>query len=307
MEAMARPQISDEEDKNQKLLWLSSVKKKLGLLQTLPLNTTSIYRIPRELRKINQDAYTPRITSIGPYHRGDPDLQAMEEHKWHYMLFLLHRGDMPVKCLDDFGLFIIEDEAWIRQSYSENIKLTQTELARVILVDTCFILELFIRCWDSDFRDEIDPVFRNAWMLPALRHDLALLENQIPFSVLVKLYEIILPSVSQNLPNFVTDLALHFFHPVSTKVVRENSTTHYVHLLDLLHKFYLSQPQNPPVKSEDMSIDEALERFSKPTVEKMNRDLSSGFGKYSSFSARKEDNWGFHCCASKLLATGVQF
>ncbi|KAG5550504.1 hypothetical protein RHGRI_015469 [Rhododendron griersonianum] len=30
-----------------------------------------IYRVPQELRKLKQSAYTPRLIAIGPLHRGD--------------------------------------------------------------------------------------------------------------------------------------------------------------------------------------------------------------------------------------------
>lgn len=75
-------------------------------------------------------------------------------------------------------------------------------------------------------------------IIPALRQDLALLENQIPFFVLQKLYHIIMPYVVHHYtpPNSVTRLALQFFQPMNHKALARD-TEDCNHLLDLLHKF----------------------------------------------------------------------
>ncbi|GMP85765.1 hypothetical protein CsSME_00038805 [Camellia sinensis var. sinensis] len=41
----------------------------------------SIYKVPNKLAKIKEDAYTPSIVSVGPYHRHNKELQAFMEHK----------------------------------------------------------------------------------------------------------------------------------------------------------------------------------------------------------------------------------
>ncbi|XP_054816724.1 uncharacterized protein LOC129316364 isoform X2 [Prosopis cineraria] len=45
------------------------------------LPTCCIYRVPLTIRHLNEEAYTPKVISIGPFHYGDPRLQDMEEHK----------------------------------------------------------------------------------------------------------------------------------------------------------------------------------------------------------------------------------
>ena len=44
-----------------------------------------IYRVPERLRKLNEKAFTPRVVSIGPLHRGKENLKAMEDHKIMYL------------------------------------------------------------------------------------------------------------------------------------------------------------------------------------------------------------------------------
>ena len=45
----------------------------------------SIYRVPLELRRVNSDAYTPMLISIGPFHRKDGNLKNMENLKASYL------------------------------------------------------------------------------------------------------------------------------------------------------------------------------------------------------------------------------
>ena len=249
------------------------VKVKLGILRERSMNL-SIYKVPNKLRNVNDEAYSPRIVSIGPFHQGKRDLVAMEEHKWRYMLALVHRTSNAEKSLDECGQAIIDLEEQARGCYAENITFNKNELAEILLVDGCFILELFLRRSLGKIVDKSDPIFNNAWMIPALQHDLALLENQIPFLVLQKLFElIVLPFVPITPPRSFTALALSFFHAdfidSNETMIRGKSIQSRRHLLDLLHKFYL--PTSP---------------------------LANPKGK---------DNWGFRHCATKLVEAGIQF
>ncbi|KAF9622506.1 hypothetical protein IFM89_031910 [Coptis chinensis] len=49
----------------------------------------SIYRVPNVIHQVDVDAYEPKVLSIGPLHRGNPKLAAMEKHKWRYLHDLL--------------------------------------------------------------------------------------------------------------------------------------------------------------------------------------------------------------------------
>ncbi|KAK9290389.1 hypothetical protein L1049_008558 [Liquidambar formosana] len=101
-----------------------------------------------------------------------------------------------------------------RLRYAENIKFQPHQLAEIMLVDGCFILELFLRSSFRDFTEE-DPMFYNSWMVPTLWHDLALLENQIPFFILQDLYDIVVPLIpesSHQPTQSITGLALSFFY-----------------------------------------------------------------------------------------------
>ncbi|KAM4081761.1 hypothetical protein ACJW30_11G116600 [Castanea mollissima] len=50
-----------------------------------------IYRVPKKLREGNKDAYTPTLISIGPFHRGECELHAMEMLKLRYLREFCYR------------------------------------------------------------------------------------------------------------------------------------------------------------------------------------------------------------------------
>lgn len=95
---------------------------------------------------------------------------------------------------------------------------------------------------NSNLSDTSDPIFNNVWMIPALRHDLLLLENQIPFCVLQCLYDALNRYLSGTEPprtRSVAALALKFFHRLSKKAISDQEPSRECnHLLDLLYKFY---------------------------------------------------------------------
>lgn len=61
----------------------------------------------------------------------------------------------------------------------------------MMLVDGIFFIELLKRFNDPRLRPKDDPIFNLDWMLTSLKRDLLLFENQPPFFVLSKLYDLI--------------------------------------------------------------------------------------------------------------------
>ncbi|XLT26875.1 hypothetical protein HN873_058167 [Arachis hypogaea] len=52
-----------------------------------------IYRVPHEIRKFNEDAYTPKVVSIGPLHHGNEKLLNMEDQKKLYCRQFIERSE----------------------------------------------------------------------------------------------------------------------------------------------------------------------------------------------------------------------
>ncbi|KAL6138169.1 hypothetical protein ACLB2K_063454 [Fragaria x ananassa] len=180
-----------------KLKWTTEIEEKLHNVR--PWNF-SIYRVPNRLRQVNEDAYSPHVVSIGPFHRHKPHLVAMREHKLRYALYFFKRAQETAQkralnfsfgsqqsseCMREWATATYDSDALVRASYAEDMSnIDQEELAEIMLVDGCFILELLIRFYlymDRKLEGhELDPILESAWMIADLRHDLALLENQIP-------------------------------------------------------------------------------------------------------------------------------
>ena len=190
---------------------LLPLKRTLGLVESTS-SISRISKVPNELRRLKKEAYSPQIVSIGPYHHGKGNLPDMEKHKLQYVLHLLHRTTTPVETLDDCGQAIQNLVQRVRGCYAEDIRRSvENKLLQILVVDGCFIFEMFYRRAFPPETNLNDPIANNAWMVSSLEHDLVLLENQIPFFILVKLYDIFQERLNIPPEHSLTSLALSFF------------------------------------------------------------------------------------------------
>ncbi|KAJ4969401.1 hypothetical protein NE237_016102 [Protea cynaroides] len=202
-----------------------------------------IYRVPEKLLMVSKKSYIPELVSIGPYHHGNSSLGPMEDHKWPYLHALLGRNPMLEKSLDECVKAIRELENRARKCYSEseNITFTSDQFVEMMLVDGCFIIELFLKFLFKGLRRKGDPVFNNKWMIFLIRRDLMLLENQIPLFVLQRLYDLV--PIPNQFRQSLSELAFRFFKAIipGNKEALEKKFVHDGgHLLDLLRQCYLS-------------------------------------------------------------------
>ncbi|KAI7998338.1 UPF0481 protein [Camellia lanceoleosa] len=112
-----------------------------------------------------------------------------------------------------------------------------------MILDGCFLLELFRReAWLVP-RYNNDPIFNTSWMHENLYHNLILLENQIPWLVLCRLFD---PNMSTNEQetNFLVNLVLKFFETMMLVTVPSDNESicceNFKHILDLIHHTLLS-------------------------------------------------------------------
>ncbi|KAF8730391.1 hypothetical protein HU200_016966 [Digitaria exilis] len=96
-----------------------------------------ILRIKQHIRDHDKRAYDPIIFSIGPYHHGSPGLQATEKNKWYYLDYILQCNS---RSLEDYLSVIVSLEHRVRDSYTDEIKMEDSELFRMLLRDSCFLL-----------------------------------------------------------------------------------------------------------------------------------------------------------------------
>lgn len=239
--------------KDEENLWLIDIKKDLADL-TAPSSSWSICKVPSKLRSTNGDAYDPQIISIGPLHYGTDNVLVMEEHKMQYTKYFLARTPNEDQTLDDCGKLIRSSDRKVRAYYARPIDCSEDQLAKMLLFDGSFILELFLRSSRVDEIREYDPIFDIPWMLPVLLRDLALLENQIPFLVLEILFTYIARHTAKSLPITLWDLALGFFRPfLNTDVGKPiNRGRDISHFLDLIHRSYL--PSSPESDNGSLTL-----------------------------------------------------
>lgn len=258
--------------------WQESIKKELAGLSSLS-STWSICNVPSKLRNVNQPAYSPQIVSIGPIHHEKVHLQAMENHKLHYMLSLVERTQNPQKTLETCGEAILLIGKEVRVCYAEPIKYSEDELVKMLLLDGCFIIELVLRYTLPCLRGNNDPIFTTSWMCLTLRHDLALLENQVPFIVLDTLFNRTVKQSPVNLAlGSLPVLALCFFMPCLDINKLHEATlgnicsrkTH--HLLDLIHCcFLLTCPTIVPSRKETLRFIHCATALSEAGIEFRNQ------------------------------------
>ncbi|EOY08135.1 Protein of unknown function DUF247 [Theobroma cacao] len=205
-----------------------------------------IFRVPESLIDVNGKAYQPRIVSIGPYHRGKPQLRMIEEHKWRYLGFLLRRMKEKGLGLEDFFKAIQPLEMKARECYSETIQLSSDEFLEMIVLDGCFIIELFRKVGNLVPFEPDDPIVSMLWILPFFYRDFLRVENQIPFFLLQCLFDLTkMPGEKSG--RSLSKLALEFFNNAVQRpdeVIAKYHDLKCHHLLDLVRASFIPSDED---------------------------------------------------------------
>ncbi|EFH63256.1 hypothetical protein ARALYDRAFT_315636 [Arabidopsis lyrata subsp. lyrata] len=161
------------------------------------LNEPCIYRVPSRIRDVKPEAYTPRMVVIGPLHRYPksttidgaetssypwhikPEYSMMEARKKVYFETFSKYGDGIVKMRK----IVQGEEKKIRDSYEESTEWIPSEyFVDLILHDALFIMQFLLTTRIGRSYDEI------LGQESVVRNDLILLENQLPFFILDRLF-----------------------------------------------------------------------------------------------------------------------
>ncbi|ESQ52273.1 hypothetical protein EUTSA_v10016644mg [Eutrema salsugineum] len=218
--------------------------------------TCSIFRVPQSMIDCNGRCYEPRVVSVGPYHRGQTHLQMIEEHKWLYLNTLLTRTHQTKSLtLEDYmkNVKSVEEEA--RECYSESINMESDEFNEMMVLDGCFILELFRKVSKLVPFEQDDPLVAMSWVLPFFYRDFIRIENQIPFFVLESLFDLTRGDNEKETNASLPSLAFAFFnntmHRTSEDIARFKDLG-AKHLLDLVRSSLIpeSELHAPPVTNQ---------------------------------------------------------
>lgn len=196
--------------------WVISIKEKLEQAHQDDAADSwaklCIYRLPHYLREGDDKAYIPQIVSLGPYHHGRRRLRNMDRHKWRSLHHILKRTNHDIEIYLD-AMKELEEKA--RACYEGTICLSSNEFVEMMVLDGCFILELFGGV-AGGFKHlgyaRNDPVFAIRGSMHSIQRDMIMLENQIPLFVLERLLGIQLGQPEQK--GLVAKLALRFFDPL---------------------------------------------------------------------------------------------
>ncbi|XP_044500821.1 UPF0481 protein At3g47200-like [Mangifera indica] len=209
-----------------------------------------ICRVSPEISGENRKAFVPVKVSIGPLHK---DLHKnMENHKLRYLYSLLNRSPNEEAGLDSCVQALKELEAKARSYYAEDLNhIISDDFVKLMLIDGGFIIELFLKCSVKGLKRRSDPIFSTPGLLFELRCDMILLENQIPFIVLQRLFQIV--PMPKQCNQSLTDLASRFFRnmiPGDYKLTREKFGQEGNHLLDLIRHCFLPTIPRISVKKD---------------------------------------------------------
>ncbi|XP_047335300.1 UPF0481 protein At3g47200-like [Impatiens glandulifera] len=169
-----------------------------------------IHCVYDRLRRQNERAYEPELLAIGPYNRGKPALQVMEEHKRRYLQLLLQRREES--SVDRYVTAIRALEERARGCYAEDICLHANDsFVEMLILDGCFIVELCRKSANKSMADHRDVLFKGDYLHHWIWRDMLLFENQIPFFVLDELFNMTKSAHEDREKRTMVDLLLSFY------------------------------------------------------------------------------------------------
>ncbi|XP_047311080.1 UPF0481 protein At3g47200-like [Impatiens glandulifera] len=196
--------------------WIISIKDKLDQANQEDSagswNKLTVYRIPQCLRNGDEKGYIPQIVSLGPYYHSRKRLRSMERHKWRAVHHILKRTKQDINL---FLESVKELEERARDCYEGPIGLNSNEFIEMMVLDGCFILELFrgvAEGFSSLGYSRSDPIFAIRGSMHSIQRDMIMLENQLPLFVLDRLLGLQFRQPEQR--GLVAELAIRFFDPL---------------------------------------------------------------------------------------------
>ncbi|XP_009766378.1 UPF0481 protein At3g47200-like isoform X2 [Nicotiana sylvestris] len=236
----------------------------------------SIYRVPVCVTDMNKKAYKPQAVSFGPYHNGENHLKEMEVHKHRALLHFLKRSGKPLTCYIDSLQQVAQE---LKDSYDLLDPAWQNDtngFLRLMILDGCFMLEILRTAADDhllidqsqhaqphDYAPN-DPIFSNhgkLHLMPYLKRDMLMLENQLPMLLLDKLLAIENQEAKYD-DECINKLILDFCNPHT----RAKKLGKCLHVLDVYRKSLLwedpmlrkTRPRKAPKVSHQSGGDEII-------------------------------------------------
>uniref|UniRef100_A0A0D9YAL5 Uncharacterized protein n=1 Tax=Oryza glumipatula TaxID=40148 RepID=A0A0D9YAL5_9ORYZ len=186
----------------------------------------TIFRVPAYVRDRSRASYEPRMVYL-------------------HDLLSRHAGGDGTAAAVTASTLVAEVrplEAQARACYSERpAGMDSDDFVRMLLLDGCFILEFFFKWYTEQPADALCDV---GWGLTLVAADLLLMENQIPFFVIERLYEAVagVQGTRQSLLNLLAVMYIVDEEPI--KWPSGDWDVH--HLLHLYYECFVPNRSTPP-------------------------------------------------------------
>ena len=147
-----------------------------------------IPRVPPEFREMkeNTGCYEPKVVSIGPYHHGKKELEKMESLKTKIARQLVKDSSGAAEEMYNKVKDLVSDA---RECYAEEStrQFNDVKFTQMMFLDGYFILQFLTdKLENQKLRNE---------EVASVTRDLLLLENQLPFDVLMSLMRLLVTSM----------------------------------------------------------------------------------------------------------------
>ncbi|KAG9441579.1 hypothetical protein H6P81_017433 [Aristolochia fimbriata] len=208
---------------------------------------TSIYDIPTNLGNVKPQQYRVRSTyfNLGwNFEKTYPRPKLHDLHISAHVHSILLRN--PDRSFEDFLLAMNAMKERIRVAHLVRIRVNFKCMSTLVL-SCCQILDCLLLYYDGKLVPQVDQVcsagLQDLWI------DMLLVNNQIPFFALQKLYDMVIGPESQY-PSLV-DLSLHFFAQFlefksrETPLMESEAVLHLLHLVHT-HLLPINSPHEPP-------------------------------------------------------------
>ncbi|KAL0314377.1 UNVERIFIED_CONTAM: hypothetical protein Sangu_2282100 [Sesamum angustifolium] len=212
----------------------------------------SIFRVNDDIRHTNGKLYDPKVISIGPFHHGKDHLRDMEQHKFRYLKLLLKRRNES--SVDKYVMAMRSLEGKARKCYAGPVEFSPDDFVQMLLLDGCFIIELIRKYGIDELRERDDIVFQYEQVLSQLRHDLMLVENQVPLFVVDQLFNMTRTGNPDDHILFLIQLFIGDISPwpEASEMTGKISMKTVDHLLGLVYRIWCSSfakiTANRPIK-----------------------------------------------------------
>lgn len=177
--------------------WVDQIRKilKEELEEGTDIPVT-IFGVPKTLKDIHPNSYTPHTVALGPYHHLRPSLYDMERYK----VSAARRSQKEFKELDleHFVDHLMNFEVRIRACYHKPLNYGTEALAWMMTIDACFLFDYFQVSGVKKVRalNKLESRLSNLVDLSGNRiahndiiRDITMLENQIPLFVMRMMLE----------------------------------------------------------------------------------------------------------------------